>query len=312
MKAIEEFGYEQAFERLRAEQPLKERNEATGHFCTVCLRDCAAELAGARAAVREARTVKVTQKSTVTIDTGVLQSTLLVLPEDEKIAAVFEGDKENWRYDTTKLSGRFLSVKPTAAGVSTDLHIISDHGNSYSFILREVSGKAGAAFDSKVFLEAADDATRASIVKLPLFVPVDEVERYRKQAEEARAAAARRPRSRSRKSRSTSRKRRPERRRSGRPIPASSASITGGTPRWARNSAFSRSFPTTDSPTSGRTRRRRRRCTRSKTTSRAWSTSISRTAFTPFRNTSSEAISPSAKARWISGKRPEASRRIRR
>jgi type IV secretion system protein VirB9 len=140
--------------------------------------------------VREARTVRVTQKSTVTIDTGVLQSTLLVLPEDEKIAAVFEGDKENWRYDTTKLSGRFLSVKPTTPGVSTDLHIISDHGNSYSFILREVSGRPGAEFDSKVFLEAADEALRASIVKLPLFVPVDEVDRYRKQAEDAKAAAS--------------------------------------------------------------------------------------------------------------------------
>ena len=138
-------------------------------------------------AAREARTVKVTQKSTVAINTGVLQSTLLVLPEEEKIAAVFEGDKENWRYDTTKVSGRFLSVKPTAPGVMTDLHIISDHGNSYSFVLREVSGEPGAAFDSKVFLEAVDDA---STLKLPLFVPVDEVERYRKQAEEARTAAA--------------------------------------------------------------------------------------------------------------------------
>ena len=117
-------------------------------------------------AAREARTVKVTQKSTVTIDVSVLQSTLLVLPEEEKIAAVFEGDKENWRFDTTKISGRFLSVKPTAPGVSTDLHIISDHGNSYSFLLREVTGKTGATFDSKVFLEAADEATRASIAKL--------------------------------------------------------------------------------------------------------------------------------------------------
>ncbi|GAC1699924.1 MAG: hypothetical protein NVS9B4_00300 [Candidatus Acidiferrum sp.] len=134
---------------------------------------------------REARTVRVSEKTTVTIDASVLQSTLLVLPEDEKIMTVFEGDKENWMFESTKVPGRFLSVKPKAAGVTTDVHIISDHGNSYSFVLREASGKD---FDSKVFLEP-DESLRKAILKLPEFVPAAEIDKYRKAADAAKADA---------------------------------------------------------------------------------------------------------------------------
>ena len=139
-------------------------------------------------AASEARTVRVTQKSTVLIRASVFASTLIVLPEEEKIAAVFEGDKSNWRYDTAKVSTRYLSIKPTAANVKTDLHIVSDHGNSYSFLLEEVSGQSGtgAAYDSKIFLEAGDQAMKESLVKLPAFVPVEELEKYKRQATQAR------------------------------------------------------------------------------------------------------------------------------
>jgi len=143
-------------------------------------------------AVSEARTVRVTQKSTVLIHASVFASTLIVLPEEEKIAAVFEGDKSNWRYDTAKVSTRYLSIKPTAANVKTDLHIVSDHGNSYSFLLEEVSGQSGtsAAYDSKIFLEAGDQPMKESLSKLPAFVPAEELEKYKQQAVEAREALA--------------------------------------------------------------------------------------------------------------------------
>jgi len=143
-------------------------------------------------AVTEARTVRVTQKSTVLIHASVFASTLIVLPEEEKIAAVFEGDKSNWRYDTAKVSTRYLSIKPTAANVKTDLHIVSDHGNSYSFLLEEVSGQnnTNAAYDPKIFLEAGDQAMKESLGKLPAFVPVDELEKYKRQAAQAKEELA--------------------------------------------------------------------------------------------------------------------------
>jgi type IV secretion system protein VirB9 len=74
--------------------------------------------------------------------------------------------------------------------VKTDLHIVSDHGNSYSFLLEEVSGQSGAAYDSKIFLEAGDQPLKESIAKPPAFVPAEELEKYKQQAAEAKEALA--------------------------------------------------------------------------------------------------------------------------
>jgi len=137
----------------------------------------------------EARTVKVTLKSTVPIHTSILESTLLVLPDEEKIAEVFVGDKEFWHFETTKVSTRYLSIKPLAAGVKTDLHIISDHGVSYSFILDEVSGQAGVEGDAKVFIEPGDGAMRDALADLPRFVPAALLDRYKQDAAEAEGQA---------------------------------------------------------------------------------------------------------------------------
>jgi type IV secretory pathway VirB9-like protein len=135
----------------------------------------------------EARTVKVTLKSTVAIHTSILRSTLLVLPEQEKIAEVFVGDKEYWHFETTKISTRYLSIKPLAAGVRTDLHIISDHGVSYSFALEEVSPQPGVESDSKVFIEPGDASITDSLAQLPRFVPADVLDRYKQEAAQALA-----------------------------------------------------------------------------------------------------------------------------
>ena len=140
--------------------------------------------------VHEARTVKVTLKSTIPIHASILRSTLLVLPEEEKIAEVFVGDKEFWHFETTKISTRYLSIKPLAVGVKTDLHIISDHGVSYSFLLDEVSTQAGVECDSKVFIEPGDGSLRDSLAELPRFVPVDQIERYKNETTAAKAEAA--------------------------------------------------------------------------------------------------------------------------
>ena len=135
----------------------------------------------------EARTVKVTLKSTVPIHASILRSTLLVLPEQEKIAEVFVGDKEYWHFETTKISTRYLSIKPLAPGVKTDLHIISDHGVSYSFVLVEVSAQPGVERDSKVFIEPGDASIAESLTQLPRFVPVDVLDRYKQDAAQAMA-----------------------------------------------------------------------------------------------------------------------------
>ena len=151
--------------------------------------DNATSTTSAPAPLHEARTIKVTLKSTVPIHASVLRSTLLVLPDEEKIAEVFVGDKEFWHFETTKVSTRYLSIKPLAVGVKTDLHIISDHGVSYSFLLDETSTQVGVESDSKVFIEPGDASIRESLAELPRFVPADQVERYRLEAAAAKAEA---------------------------------------------------------------------------------------------------------------------------
>lgn len=58
-------------------------------------------------------------------------STLLELPAEEKVATVFGGNTDDWIFNAGHVASRFISVKPKAAAAksSTNVHIISDHGN---------------------------------------------------------------------------------------------------------------------------------------------------------------------------------------
>ena len=69
---------------------------------------------------------------------GLLQSTLIMLPAEEKVANVFAGDTVDWVFDGGHVASRFISVKPKVANTTTDIHIVSDHGNEYTLQLREV------------------------------------------------------------------------------------------------------------------------------------------------------------------------------
>ncbi len=66
------------------------------------------------------------------IRAALLQSTLIVLPEQEKVATVFGGDTVTWVFDGGHVPSRFISIKPKVASSSTDVHIVSDHGNEYT------------------------------------------------------------------------------------------------------------------------------------------------------------------------------------
>ena len=63
---------------------------------------------------------------------GLLQSTLILLPDQEKVANVFAGDTVDWVFDGGHVASRFISIKPKLASSTTDVHIISDHGNEYT------------------------------------------------------------------------------------------------------------------------------------------------------------------------------------
>lgn len=78
------------------------------------------------------RTVVVSESATPpVIRAALLQSTLIVLPPQEKVANVFAGDTVDWLFDGGHVASRFVSIKPKVANSTTDVHIISDHGNEY-------------------------------------------------------------------------------------------------------------------------------------------------------------------------------------
>jgi len=56
---------------------------------------------------------------------GLLQSTLILLPAEEKVATVFGGDTVDWVFDGGHVASRFISVKPKVANSATDIHIVT-------------------------------------------------------------------------------------------------------------------------------------------------------------------------------------------
>ena len=135
------------------------------------------------------RAVTVSESQTPpVIRAGLLQSTLIVLPAEEKVANVFAGDTVDWVFDGGHVASRFISVKPKTAGGSTDIHIVSDHGNEYTLQLREVSSDDDTHYDSKVMLEPSDKAAKEKLTQLPVFVPAADLEKAKQEAAAAQAA----------------------------------------------------------------------------------------------------------------------------
>ena len=137
------------------------------------------------------RTITVSEADTPpVVRAGLLQSTLILLPDQEKVANVFAGDTVDWAFDGGHIASRFISVKPKLANSTTDVHIISDHGNEYTLQLREVSGDDDPHFDSKIFIAPGDKAAKDRLAELPVFVPAAELDKVKQEAASAKAAEA--------------------------------------------------------------------------------------------------------------------------
>ena len=137
------------------------------------------------------RCVTVTEAETPpVIRAGLLQSTLILLPAEEKIATVFGGDTVDWVFDGGHVASRFISVKPKLANTTTDIHIVSDHGNEYTLQLQEISADSDSHFDSKVFIVPGDKAAKDRLTDMPVFVPATELDKAKQEAVTAKAAQA--------------------------------------------------------------------------------------------------------------------------
>jgi type IV secretory pathway VirB9-like protein len=113
------------------------------------------------------RTVQYHSQDIVPIRAKVKYTTLIVIPATEKIMEAATGDKDYWIVDVV---GNFCFVHPAKPGISSNLNLITDKGNIYSFTLQDVSASASDP-DLKVIVDPADRSALVASTGPPQFVP---------------------------------------------------------------------------------------------------------------------------------------------
>jgi type IV secretory pathway VirB9-like protein len=132
---------------------------------------------GALAQDASARTVQYHSQDIVPIHAKLKYTTLIVVPTTEKIMEAATGDKDFWVVDVV---GNFCFVHPAKAGINSNLNLITDKGNIYSFTLQDVSGTTTTP-DLKVIVEPADRSSIVAASGPPQFVPAAQLEQTRQQ-----------------------------------------------------------------------------------------------------------------------------------
>jgi type IV secretory pathway VirB9-like protein len=124
-----------------------------------------------------ARTVQYHSQDIVPIRAKMKYTTLIELPPTEKIMEAATGDKEFWIVDVV---GNFCFVHPAKQGISSNLNLITDKGNIYSFTLQDISSGSTNP-DLKVIVEPADRSAIVAANGPPQFVPAAQLEQSRQQ-----------------------------------------------------------------------------------------------------------------------------------
>src|ERR1700757_342199 len=118
-----------------------------------------------------AHTIAYHSQDIVNIRAKVKYTTLIQLPATEKIIEAATGDKEFWIID---IVGNFCFVHPAKAAIHSNLNLITDKGNIYSFTLEDVSSQ-NADPDLKVIIQPADGSSITASTGPAQYVPATEV-----------------------------------------------------------------------------------------------------------------------------------------
>jgi len=124
-----------------------------------------------------ARTVQYHSQDIVAIRAKVKYTTLIEVPPSEKIMEAATGDKDFWIVD---IVGNFCFVHPAKQGISSNLNLITDKGNIYSFTLQDISGSSNEP-DLKVIVEPADRSAIVAASGPAQFVPAAQLEQSKQQ-----------------------------------------------------------------------------------------------------------------------------------
>jgi type IV secretory pathway VirB9-like protein len=129
------------------------------------------------APAEQARTVQYHSQDIVPIRAKVKYTTLIVVPATEKIMEAATGDKDFWIVDVV---GSFCFVHPAKPGISTNLNLITDKGNIYSFTLQDISAQGGDP-DLKVILQPADQSSITASAGPAQYVPAAQLDQTKQQ-----------------------------------------------------------------------------------------------------------------------------------
>ena len=129
------------------------------------------------APAEQARTVQYHSQDIVPIRAKVKYTTLIVVPATEKIMEAATGDKDFWIVDVV---GSFCFVHPAKPGISTNLNLITDKGNIYSFTLQDISAQGGDP-DLKVIVQPADQSSITASAGPAQYVPAAQLDQTKQQ-----------------------------------------------------------------------------------------------------------------------------------
>lgn len=124
-----------------------------------------------------ARTVQYHSQDIVPIRAKLKYTTLIQVPATEKIMEAATGDKDFWVVDVV---GNFCFVHPAKAGISSNLNLITDKGNIYSFTLQDVSNSSIPP-DLKVLVQPADQSSIVASSGPAQYVPAAQLDQSKQQ-----------------------------------------------------------------------------------------------------------------------------------
>jgi type IV secretion system protein VirB9 len=133
---------------------------------------------------QQARIVRYHSNDIVSVHAKMRYTTLIQLPETEKIMEVATGDKDFWIIDAV---GNYCFLHPAKEGIRSNLNLITDKGTVYSFTLDDIESSDP---DLKVVIEPSDPSSLAAANGSTKLVSAGEVEAARAQAQLAQARAA--------------------------------------------------------------------------------------------------------------------------
>jgi type IV secretory pathway VirB9-like protein len=121
-----------------------------------------------------------------TVNAEINFATMIIFDKREKIVVGTCGDADRWKLEHAE---NVIVIKPEreAKGQKTNVNVIMESGNVYSFLVLEISNQMDGHADLKLFVNTSD-AKLLGGIDGRMFVSASEADKYKKEAEEAKAA----------------------------------------------------------------------------------------------------------------------------